>query len=198
MNISIIGAGAIGTALARNFARKGIEVMIANRSGLQSLRTLEQSLSPFVRAVTPADALNADMIFLAVNWSQAPEVLAQQTNWQGKILVDATNAVQIPSFTAVDLQGKASSEVIASLVPGAKVVKAFNHLLAKVLESGPITPEGRRVLFISGPDESAKQSVSEIISQLEFVPVDLGGTEQGRLTQFPGGPLSVINLIQQA
>ncbi|WP_247664388.1 NADPH-dependent F420 reductase [Ralstonia pseudosolanacearum] len=123
--------------------------------------------------------------------------------WNGRILIDANNAVEVqfdannaPSFHAVDLGGRASSEVVAQWAPGAKVVKAFNHLIAQPLASGPKTEGGRRVLFMAGQDADAKKTVGDLIVRLGFTPVDLGGVNEGRLTQFPGGPLAIINLAQ--
>ena len=196
MTISIIGAGAIGSAIARQLARNGIAASIANSRGPQSLKALTDELGPHITAVTVQEAAQADLVFLAVNWPRVPAALKDLGPWNGRILVDANNAVQVPSYQPVDLGGRASSEAVAQWAPGARVVKAFNHLMAAALGADPKVDGGRRVLFLSGPDAEAKQTVGELITRLGYAPVDLGGVEQGRLVQFPGGPLTLLNLVK--
>ena len=196
MTISIIGAGAIGSAIARQLARSGISASIANSRGPQSLKALTDELGPHIQAVTVQEAAQADLVFLAVNWDRVSTALKDLGPWNGRILVDANNAVQVPSYQPVDLGGRASSEAVAQWAPGARVVKAFNHLIAAALGADPQVDGGRRVLFLSGPDAEAKQTVSELITRLGYAPIDLGGVEQGRLVQFPGGPLAILNLVQ--
>ena len=196
MTISIIGAGAIGSAIARQLARSGISASIANSRGPQSPKALTDELGPHIQAVTVQEAAQADLVFLAVNWDRVSTALKDLGPWNGRILVDANNAVQVPSYQPVDLGGRASSEAVAQWAPGARVVKAFNHLIAAALGADPQVDGGRRVLFLSGPDAEAKQTVSELITRLGYAPIDLGGVEQGRLVQFPGGPLAILNLVQ--
>nr|WP_247548585.1 NAD(P)-binding domain-containing protein [Ralstonia pseudosolanacearum] len=201
MSIAIIGAGAIGSAIARNLARNGISASISNSRGPESLKTLTDELGPHIKAVSVKDAAQADIVFVAVPWAHLESALKDLGPWNGRVLVDANNAVEVrieannvPSFHAVDLGGRASSEVVAQWAPGAKVVKAFNHLIAQPLASGPKAEGGRRVLFLAGQDADAKKSVSDLIVRLGFTPIDLGGVNESRLTQFPGGPLAIINL----
>ena len=196
MNIAIIGAGAIGSAIARKLAQNGIEASIANSRGQQSLQALTNELGPNIKAVSVKEAAQADLVFVAVNWNRIPAALKDLGPWNGRILVDANNAVEVPSFQAVNLGGRASSEVVADLAPGARVVKAFGHLVAPVLDADPQANGGRRVLFLSGPDADAKKTVSDLIARLGFAPVDLGGVNEGRAVQFPGGPLAVLNLVK--
>ncbi|USX26747.1 NADPH-dependent F420 reductase [Oxalobacteraceae bacterium OTU3CINTB1] len=196
MNISIIGAGAIGSAIARNLSKAGIAATIANSRGPESLAALQAEL-PNIRPVTIEQAAKADVVFLAVQWSRIPEAVRNLPAWNGRIVVDANNAIEAPSFKAVDLGGRASSLVIADLLPGARVVKAFNHLGAALLQSDPQSEGGRRVLFYSGDDADAKKTVGQLIDQLGFAGVDLGTLDGGgRLAQFPGGPLPVLNLVK--
>lgn len=196
MNISIIGAGNIGSAIARKFARNGINASIANKQGPESLKALTDELGPHIKAVSVKEAALADLVFVAVNWEHLPAALKDLGPWNGRILVDANNAVEVPSYQAVDLGGRASSEVLAELAPGARVVKAFNHLVAPVLDADPQANGGRRVMFLSGQDADAKKTVSDLITRLGFAPVDLGGVNEGRLVQFPGGPLAIVNLVK--
>lgn len=196
MNISIIGAGAIGSVIARQLARNGIAASIANSRGPQSLKALTDELGPQIKAVSVREAAQADLVFVAVNWQRLPDALKDLGPWNGRIVVDTNNAVQVPSYQAVDLGGLASSEAVAALVPGARVVKAFNHLPAAVLGTNPQADGGRRVLFVSGPDADAKKAVADLAARLGFAPIDLGGVNEGRLVQFPGGPLTILNLVK--
>ena len=196
MNIAIIGAGAIGSAIARALSRAGIAATIANSRGPESLAALHKEL-PAITPVTIGEAARADLIFLAVPWSKIPDAVRGLPAWSGRIVVDANNAIEAPSFRAVDLGGRASSSVIAELLPGARVVKSFNHLQAALLEADPQAQGGRRVLFVAGDDADAKATVRQLIDQLGFAGIDLGTLDGGgRLAQFPGGPLPTLNLVK--
>ena len=117
--------------------------------------------------------------------------------WAGRILIDATNPVVQPGFRLADLNGRTSTEVVASLSPGARVVKAANTLLSAVLAADPKQAGGRRVLFMSGDDVTAKEEAKGILENIGFATIDLGGLAiGGRLQQFPGGPLPALNLIK--
>ena len=197
MTIGIIGAGQIGTALARALARAGTEATIANSRGPASLEDLTRELGPAITAGTREEAAGADMILVAVNWSKVPAALAGLPAWNGRIVIDANNPIEAPHFTLAELHGRASSEVFADLVPGARVVKAFNHLPPHLLAGDPRAEGGRRVLFYSGDDANAKAEVGALIERLGFFGIDLGSLAAGgRLVQFPGGPLPVHNLVR--
>ena len=115
----------------------------------------------------------------------------------GRIVIDANNPIEAPLFKPVDLKGRVSSEVFADLVPGARVVKAFNHLRAEVLANNPKADGGQRVLFYSGNDTAAKAEVAALIDRIGFVGIDLGSLAVGgKLAQFPGGPLPNQNLVK--
>jgi predicted dinucleotide-binding enzyme len=160
MTIGIIGSGAIGTAFARTLARSGIEAIISNSRGPDSLKELVRELGPSIRAGTREEAARADIVFVAVNWTKLQAALAGLPDWSGRILIDANNPIEAPLFKPVELKGRASSEVVAELAPGARVVKAFNHLRAEVLAGDPQSDGGRRVLFYSGNDSAAKAEVA--------------------------------------
>ena len=199
MTIGIIGSGAIGSAFARTLARASIEATISNSRGPDSLKELVRELGPSIKAGPRYEAARADMVFIAVNWTKLPEALAGLPDWNGRIVVDANNPIEAPLFKPVDLKGRVSSEVVADLVPGARVVKAFNHLRAEVLAGNPRDHGGRRVLFYSGNDATAKAEVAALIERIGFVGIDLGSLAVGgKLAQFPGGPLPNQNLIKVA
>lgn len=197
MSIGIIGAGAIGSAFARALARGGIPAIISNSRGPESLRGLVKELGPTIAAGTRAEAASADMVFVAVNWSKLPAALAGLPAWNGRVVIDANNSIEAPLFRPAELNGRTSSEVFADLVPGAKVVKAFNHLQPALLSGDPHSEGGRRVLFYSGDDAKAKAKVGALIDRLGFFGLDLGPLSVGsRLVQFPGGPLPTHNFVK--
>jgi predicted dinucleotide-binding enzyme len=136
-------------------------------------------------------------VLVAVNWSKLPAALAGLPDWDGRIVIDANNPIEAPLFKPVDLNGSASSEVFAELVPGARVVKAFNHLPPRLIDGDPQAEGGRRVLFYSGDDGRAKAEIGTLIERLGFFGLDLGLLAVGaRLVQFPGGPLPTHNLVR--
>lgn len=196
MSIGIIGAGSIGAALATILSRAMIPAVIANSRGPESLRALTDELGPVLTAGTVEQAAEQDIVVVAVPWSKIPAALAG-LDFGGKVVVDANNPIEAPLFKPADLGGRVSSAVFADLVPGARVVKAFNHLPPPMLRADPQADGGRRVLFFSGDDARAKAQVARLIERLGFFGIDLGDLATGgRLVQFPGGPLPALNLVK--
>lgn len=197
MSIGIIGAGHIGSAIARTLARANIPAILSNSHGPASLQELVAGLGPSITAGTREASASADLVFVAVNWSKLSEALRDLPPWNGRIVIDANNPIEAPLFKPVDLKGRGSSEVFAEWVPGARVVKAFNHLPAQVLASDPHAEGGRRVLFYAGDHDDAKAEVGALIERVGFFGVDLGPLAMsGRLQQFPGGPLPPHNFVK--
>lgn len=197
MSIGIIGAGNIGSAFARALARNAVGATIANSRGPASLAPLVEELSPYIKAGEIEQAAAAEIVLVAVPWSKLPKALAGLPHWGGRIVIDANNPIEAPLFKPADLKGRLSSEVLAELVPGARVVKAFNHLRADLLASDPKAEGGSRVLFYSGDDAEAKSQVASLIDKLGFTGIDLGSLSVGgKLAQFPGGPLPSLNLVK--
>jgi predicted dinucleotide-binding enzyme len=197
LSIGIIGGGNIGLAVAKTLARAGVAATIANSRGPESLRESVAALGPTIKAGTREQAAGADIVLIAVNWSKLPAAVARLPAWDGRIVIDANNPIEAPLFKPVDLHGLISSQVVANLVAGARLVKAFNHLRADVLASDPGADGGRRVLFYSGDDNAAKAEVGALIDRLGFAGIDLGPLAVGgKLAQFPGGPLPNQNLVR--
>jgi 8-hydroxy-5-deazaflavin:NADPH oxidoreductase len=197
MTIGIIGSGAIGTAFAQTLSRAGIKATISNSRGPESLKDLSRELGPSIKAGTREEAARADIVFVAVNWTKLRAAMAGLPDWKGRIVVDANNPTEAPLFKPENLGGRVSSAVFADLVPGARVVKAFNHLRAELLATDPRSDGGQRVLFYSGDDPAAKGEIAALIERLGFAGIDLGSLEVGgKLAQFPGGPLPNQNLIK--
>lgn len=197
MIIGIIGSGAIGAAFARTLSRAGVEATISNSRGPDSLDGLVRELGPSIKAGSREEAASADIVVVAVNWTKLPTAMAGLPDWKGRIVIDANNPIEAPLFKPAELGGRVSSEVFAALVPGARVVKAFNHLRAELLATDPGSDGGRRVLFYSGDDTAAKAEVASLIERIGFAGIDLGSLAVGgKLTQFPGGPLPNQNLVK--
>ena len=183
MKYAIIGSGKIGKALARTFAGKNIEVVIANSRGPETLASLAQELGPRVHPQSVQDAYQAEMIFLAVPFSAHKDVAKQFEQWTGKIVVDLTNAFRV---APEELGGLVSSEVVSRAFVRARLVKAFNHLPAAQLGTNPSVEGQRQVVFVSSNDADASATVAAVVTQLGFAPVELGKLEQG------GAPLHVL------
>ena len=213
MTIGIIGAGALGSNAARSLAKSGIAATIASRRGPQSLARLVGELGPSIKAGSIEEAASADMVLVAVRWVDLEKALGGLPAWNGRIVIDATNPVvyldpdspdaKDPTnplaaygIKAIDLGGKHSSQVFRTFVPGARVVKAFNHLDANVLPE-PTTPGGQRVLFYSGDDTNAKAEVRKLLECTGYFPVDLGVLAVGGpLASLPFGSLASINFVK--
>ena len=157
-----------------------------------------QEIGPTARAVEPAEAARADIVLVAVNWPKLPAALANLPEWAGRIVIDANNPLVVEGnqLKHVDLNGRLSSEVFSELAPGARVVKAFNHLPVASLSGDPKHEGGRRVLFFSGDDAEAKSQVGALIGRLGFFGIDLGPLSTGARLAQPGGPLSALNLVK--
>src|SRR5258707_10159507 len=195
MSIGIIGAGALGSNLARAFAKAGISAVISNSRSPESLAKLVEELGPTIRAGVTQEAAKADTVCLALRWVDLKKVLGGLSTWSGRIVVDGTNPVEwidpnspeandpanplaAYGIKAIDLGGRHSSSLVRELVPGARLVKAFNHLDVNVLPE-PELASGRRVLFLSGDDSQSKGTVRTIIEKAGFFAVDLGTLDVG-------------------
>jgi predicted dinucleotide-binding enzyme len=188
--VGIIGAGRLGQAMARTALRAGRSVVIANSHGPGSLTSVVSALGAGASAGTVAQASAAGIVVIAVPWSRVPEAV-QGLEWNGQVVIDATN-----DWSADDLNGRTSSELIADLVPSARVVKAANTLGADVLGSDPQEAGGRRVIFVSGDDADAKSAVASLFEDAGFAAIDLGNLATGGAMQQIHHPLAGVNLIR--
>jgi 8-hydroxy-5-deazaflavin:NADPH oxidoreductase len=189
-HIGIIGAGRLGQAMARTALRAGRSVVLANSRDPESLSSVVSALGDGASAATVPEAAAADIVVVAVPWPRVQQAL-DGLEWSGQIVIDATN-----DFDPGDLNGRTSSEVVADLVGGARVVKAANTLGAPVLGSDPHEAGGQRVLFLSGDDADAKAEVATLFEAAGFSTIDLGGLATGGAMQQVGSPLAGVNLIR--
>ena len=213
MNIGIIGSGGLGANVARALARKGITATLSNRRGPASLAALVAEIGPSITAGTVAEAASADIVLVAVRWTDLGQALSGLPGWNNRIVIDGTNPVEFLDpdspdakdpgnplaaygIKAIDLGSKHSSEVFSAFVPGARVVKALNHLDVNVLAQ-PEALGGQRVQFYSGDDAAAKAEVRKILEATGYFAVDLGTLDVGgRLASLPFGPLAATNFIK--
>ena len=177
MSYAILGFGAVGQALARAFARKNIQVTVASRRAPEAIAPQAKAIGPTVTPSTLQDALKAQIVILAVPFGLQNE-LAKAADWQGKIVIDATNAYGV---SPNELGGLPSSVVNAQALVGSRLVKAFNHLPARTLAQDPDVKGGRRVTFLSSDDDEAASQVATLVEQLGFAPVKLGKLAEGGL-----------------
>jgi predicted dinucleotide-binding enzyme len=175
MSYAIIGFGRIGQALAHAFARKDVKVAVASRRPPEALAPQARAIGPTVVAKALRDALEADTIILAVPFEGHRAVAKALPSWEGKSIIDATNAFPVPK----ELDGLPSSVVVAKAFPGARFVKGFNHLVAAVLATDPVVEGGHRVVFLSSDDEDAIAPVAGLARQLGFAPIKLGKLDEG-------------------
>jgi len=178
MSYSIIGFGNIGRALAKAFARKGMEVSVATTRDPASFASEAAAIGPEIIPSTLADAVKADIIFLAVRFEQHPDVAKALPTWHGKTIVDVTNAYGVPPEK---LGGQPSSKFVAQAFSGGRLVKGFNHLAAAVLDQDPAVHGGKRVVFLASDDGGATAEIAALAEQLGFSPINLGGLSEGGL-----------------
>jgi hypothetical protein len=178
MNYAIIGFGNIGQALVRAFARNGIEVSVATTRDPASIAAAAAAIGPRVIPKTLAEAVKADTLFLAVRFEAHPDVAKALPTWQGKTIVDVTNAYGV---SPTELGGQPSSKFVAQAFTGARLVKGFNHLAACILDQDPAVHGGRRVVFLASDDDVAAAEIGALAENLGFAPINLGGLSEGGL-----------------
>lgn len=183
MKYAIIGSGKIGAALARVFARQNVKVGIANTRGPASLAVLGEELGANLVPQPLREACEAEVIILAVPFSAYKDIAREREQWNSKIIVDTMNTLHT---RPEELRGRLSSELVAEAFVGARLVKAFNHLSAEQLGVSLSSPSQRQAIFLSSNDIDASTTVAALVSELGFVPVELGRLDQG------GVPLHVI------
>ena len=177
MSYAIVGFGKIGHALAKAFARNGIEVSVATTRDPAIFASDAAAIGPTIIPATLAEAVKADIVFLAVRFESYPEVAKALPNWKGKTIVDVMNTFATPD----ELDGLPSSAFVATAFAGARLVKGFNHLAAGVLGQDPAVQGGRRVVFLASDDDGAAAEIGELAEKLGFAPIELGGLAEGGL-----------------
>src|SRR5436305_13072130 len=165
MEIGTIGAGSFAQAFAKRALKAGHKVNLSNSRGPDSLREIVDQLGPGAMAATKEEAVSCEMVLLAVPWDNVPETLASLPKWKNQILIDGTNPFhgKAGKFTPADVGNLSTSQLVAALAPGARVVKAFNHMTVPNLEADPVVNGARRVAFIAADDDRAKTRVETLL-----------------------------------
>jgi predicted dinucleotide-binding enzyme len=139
------------------------------------------------------------MVLLAVPWDNVPETLARLPKWKNQILIDGTNPFhgKAGDFTPADVGNLSTSQLVAVLAPGARVVKALNNMIVPNLEADPVVNGARRVAFVSADNDEAKKRVEILLKQLGYSVIDLGNLRDGGLIQQAGGPLAGRDFLER-
>ena len=194
MKIGFIGAGPVAQTIAKHALSAGHQVVISNSRGPESLAALVAELGSGAAAGTAKEAAEQDLVVLAVKWWNVQAALFSVGDWTGRILVDTTNRVaSIEPLALGDITGRTSSEIVADLAPGAKVVKAFNTVPMSWI-SDVSSSKRKTAFFVSGDDANAKKVVSDFIGEMGFYSLDLGSLAEGGRLQQTGGPLIGVDL----
>jgi predicted dinucleotide-binding enzyme len=198
MEIGIIGSGAFAQAFAKRALKAGHQVKLSNSRGPESLREIVNQVGPGAMAATKELAAACELVLLAVPWDKVPETLVSLPKWKNQILIDGVNPFhgKAGSFTPANVGNLSTSQLVAALAPGARVVKALNNMFASNLEADPVVNGARRVAFISGDDEGAKKRVATFLESLGYSIVDLGNLRDGGLMQQAGGPLAGRDFLE--
>jgi predicted dinucleotide-binding enzyme len=199
MEIGTIGAGALALAFAKRALKAGYKVKLSNSRGPDSLREIVKQLGPGATAATREEAAACEMVLLAVPWDNVPETLASLPKWVNQILLDGTNPFhgKAGDFTPADVGNLSTSQLVAALAPGARVVKALNNMIVPNLEAEPVVNGARRVAFVSADNDGAKKQVAILLKELGYSVIDLGNLRDGGLIQQAGGPLAGRDLLER-
>lgn len=187
MNITLVGAGNMGSALAKQLTRAGHAVRIAARH-LEKAQALAAEYEGATAAV-PGDALgDSEVVIVATYYDDAVAALHSLGPLAGKVVVDISNPVTSDFMRLAIGHDTSAAEEIAKAIPGAAVVKAFNTLFAQVLADGPAFAGGAVApVFYAGDSDHAKQVVKELIASIGFQPLDAGGLANARYLEPLGG-----------
>ena len=190
MRIAVLGAGKMGSALARVWARAGHQVVFGCRCEITLMAPLASELGLSIQAMAISDAATwSEAVALALPWNARTQIAASADALAGKIVLDVMNAyTTYPSV--IDLGTTTSSETVASDIPHTRLVKALNTLQARdVLACGRAAGSSQRIAVpICGNDADAKRVVAALVDDIGFDVVDIGILPNGRWSQ-PGGPL---------
>ncbi|MGY4859779.1 NADPH-dependent F420 reductase [Cryobacterium sp. AP23] len=180
--LGIIGAGNIGSQLARLGVANGYDVVVSNSRGPATLEGLIDELGPRARAALPAETAAAgDLVIVTIPLHQIDTLpLAELA---GKTVIDTNNYYpqRDGAIVALDEETTTTAELLQALLPDSRVVKAFNHIYAADLTTDglPAGTEDRRALVIAGNDPEARETVTALLDDFGFDTVDLGPLNEG-------------------
>jgi len=203
VKIGFLGAGNVTRTIGRHLIIAGHTIVVSNSRGAETLADFVADLGPGAIAGTREQAAECDVVILAVHWANVREAL-KGIDWRGRILIDATNAHMDPkpdislagvtrSRAALKSTGHTSSEIVAEMAVGARLVKSISNMpMAWIQDFSPNKP--RTVIFTSGDDTEAKQLVIDLVNSTGLVAIDLGSLATGGAMHEVGAPLSGLEL----
>jgi predicted dinucleotide-binding enzyme len=183
MNIAIVGPGKLGSGLGKLWARKGHRISVTFSRDSSKLDRIATEIG--AEAHTVKDAVEkSDVVVLTTKWAAVPEALAASSSWKGKIVLDCTNTMS-PRKTAEGLpETRSCAEVLATMIPGAHVIKTFNQAFEQILHADSRLFGGERpTMFYCGDDVEAKKVAADLIADTDFEPVDAGPLENARYVE---------------
>lgn len=189
MNITVIGAGNMGSGFVRQLSAAGHQVRVTAQS-LDKARALAAA-HPGVEALPAAQALgDSQIVIVATPFGEAVNALKSLGSLAGRVVIDITNPLTADYMGLTLGFDTSAAEQIAAALPGASVVKAFNTILAQVLAQGPVFGANRAPVFYASDDEAAKAQVRELIASIGFTPVDAGSLKNARYLE----PVAGLNI----
>jgi predicted dinucleotide-binding enzyme len=189
MNIGIIGSGNMGGGLGKLWANKKHRIIFSYSRDPEKLKALSES-SANVKTGTPAEATEeSEVILLSVRWETVKDALKLAGPMEGKILIDCTNPLSPDMSELAVGHTTSAAEEIAKMIPGSKVIKAFNTVFAEVYHSDS-RMFGSRLpsMFYCGDDSGAKSTVAKLINDVGFKPIDAGPLKNARYLE----PLAML------
>ena len=190
MNITVIGAGNMGSAFVKQLALAGHQVTVTARD----MRKAESvaALYPVVKAISPEHAAeHAEVVIVATAYDDAVSALRTAGDLKGKVVIDITNPLTSDYMGLTLGHATSAAEEIARALPGVEVIKAFNTVFAQILSAGADFGDGRKVsVFIAGDSEHGKRTVRALAESMGFVIVDAGGLKNARYLE----PLAGLNI----
>lgn len=190
MNILVLGAGNMGSALARQFSRAGHQVRIAATS-FEKAATVASRISGATAVEAAGSAEGSDVIVVATPFDQAVAALKTAGPVAGKVVIDVTNPMTA-DYSGLTLgHDTSAAEEIAKALPNAEVAKAFNTLFAQVLAEGASFENGQTAAaYVASDSERAKATATALIESVGFQPVDAGPLRNARYLE----PLAGLNI----
>ncbi len=180
MKIGVIGTGNMGSGLGKAWAGRGHTVQVGSREPDRA-RALAASVGNGASGGDIASAAAfGEAVLVAVPWRAIDEVMRAAGPMQGRLLIDCTNPMTDDYMELVVGHATSGGEEIAKRAPGAKVVKAFNHIYAQIVHSSPQFGDQNASVLFCGDDATAKESVAGLIRDLGFEPVDAGPLRNAR------------------
>jgi hypothetical protein len=180
MEIAIVGPGKLGSALGKLWVRSGHQVTVTFSRDPAKLDAIAAEIG--ARAATVREAIaDSDVVALTTKWSAVPDALAQAGSLAGKTVLDCTNTMSPRTTEDGQVETRACAEVLATMVPGAHVVKTFNQAFEQILHADSrLFGELKPTMFYCGDDDHAKRVAAQLIEQTDFEAVDAGPLENAR------------------